>query len=218
MRHRRALLVVVAVLLSAAPGVAQEGRTRVEFSAPLPPPANGALGTTFYAATKSEKELTKEWTEKELAADSDDVDSLQQFGAKRVSWFGIVREVSADTEKAETELLVEMKYFDGLTDTHLQIVSIYGAGDFRVVIPGVEHKIERLSLVRIYGKVEANPGAVPKLTADYVRVWNWGLFAFMDYGKDKSNPQWIKLRKVAADDMYSSSPNRRYYEQRLGTR
>jgi hypothetical protein len=154
----------------------------------------------------------------ELAANSGDVQSLEKFAGQRVAWFGIVRVVAEILGSSENELLVEMKFFDGLTDTHLQIVSIFGAGDFRVVIPGVGHKIPKLSLIRAYGKVEAKPGNVPKVAADYVRIWKWGQFAFMDYGEDHSNPQWVKLRNVAIDDIYSSRPNDRYYEERLGKR
>jgi hypothetical protein len=212
MHHRRVLLIVMAALMFAAPAVAQESRCRVEFSAPKPAPRDGTLATTYYEPTKSEKQLTKEWTEKELASNYRDIKSLEGFGGKCVSWFGIVREISEEKDGGDTQLLVEMKYFDRLTDTHLQIVSIFGAGDFRVVIPGVGHKIEKLSLVRVYGEVEPNPRVVPKLRADYVRVWNWGLFAFMNYGEDKSNPEWVKLRKVAPEDVYSSWPNDRYYK------
>ena len=46
-----------------------------------------------------------------------------------------------------------MKYFDGFTDVHLHVVSIFGAGDFRAVLRGTGHKIKRLSLARVYGKV-----------------------------------------------------------------
>jgi hypothetical protein len=44
------------------------------------------------------------------------------------------------------------------------------------------------------------------------------LFAFMAYGNDKSNPQWVKVRKMDKDDIYSSEPDDRYYEERLRSR
>src|SRR3981189_2358678 len=55
----------------------------------------------------------------------------QQIG-EYVGWFGIVRTAEYDAAKSQTNLLIEHKYFDGMTDLHLQIVSIYGAGDFHV--------------------------------------------------------------------------------------
>jgi hypothetical protein len=206
-----------ALLLTTA-GRAEEGKDIVEISTPQPPPPDGTLGTILYAPTKLEAARTKGWSAGELASGGVSARSLPALGGKRVAWFGIVREVTEDREKGKTELLVEMKYFDGLTDTHLQIVSIYGAGDFRAIVPGIDHKIKKLSLVRVCGKVEPKPGDVPTVEADYVRVWYWGLFAFMDYGEDKSNPKWVKLRKNKADDVYSSAPDRSYYEERLGKR
>ena len=83
---------------------------------------------------------------------------------------------------------------------------------------GTGHKIKRLSLARVYGKVAKQEGNIPQVACDYVRLWDWGLFTFMDYGKDKSNPKWVALRKVKPEDSYSSDPDRDYYEQRLGTR
>jgi hypothetical protein len=60
--------------------------------------------------------------------------------------------------------------------------------------------------------------AVRRAAWEHVRAWDWGQFTFMSYGKDKTNPQWVKLRKVAVDKIYSSRPNQKFYEQRLGKR
>jgi hypothetical protein len=112
-----------------------------------------------------------------------------------------------------------MKYFDGLTDLHLQIVSMSGAGDFTVKIPGTGHKLKALSLVRVYGKVSAEREGMPEVSADFVRSWDWKLFAFMPYGKDRSNPKWVKLRKIEDElDVYDSNPTNAYYEKLLGKR
>ena len=92
---------------------------------------------------------------------------------------------------------------------------MFGAGDFRAVLRGTGHKIQRLSLARIYGEV-AKDGDSPEVAADYVRLWDWGLFTFMNYGNDQSNPKWVALRKVEPKDAYSHVPNQAYYEQRLG--
>src|SRR5690606_20423728 len=103
-----------------------------------------------------------------------------------VGWCGIVRGNEFDTASATTRLLVEHKYFDGLTDLHQQIVSIYGAGDFHVVLPGkvTADEVPPLCLVRVYGTMFNDEAGRPTLNADYVRVWPWGVFAFMDYGTD----------------------------------
>ena len=186
---------------------------------PSKPTSRGdMLSTQAYTPTKLEKGATKDWTEKELESGSPEVQTLKGKNDRRIAWFGIVRDIKEDKQKKQTRVLVEMKYFDGMTDLHLQIVSLSGAGDFRVLIPGVGHKLKNLSLVRIYGKVTGEAEGVPLVSADYVRSWDWGLFAFMPYGRDNSNPKWANLRKVRVDDMrvYSSRPNRQYYEDRLG--
>jgi hypothetical protein len=78
--------------------------------------------------------------------------------------------------------------------------------------------IPPLALVRVYGKASKDKTGGAVIAAEYVRVWDWGLFAFMDYGKDKSNPKWAALRKVAGDKSYSSRPTPAYYEELLGKR
>ena len=80
------------------------------------------------------------------------------------------------------------------------------------------HKLKNLARPR-HGKVTGERRAC-RWSRPRTFVLDWGLFAFMPYGEDKSNPQWVKLRKVKADDMnvYSSSPDQQYYEDRLGKR
>jgi hypothetical protein len=134
-----------------------------------------------------------------------------------VGWFGIVREATWDEKKGVTSLLIEHKYYDGLTDLHIQVVSINGAGDFTATIPK-QANIPPLSLVRVYGKVSKDKDGSASVAAEYVRVWDWGFFTFMDYGKDKTNPKWLKLRKLDGEDAYSSRPDDAFYEKRIGTR
>jgi hypothetical protein len=176
------------------------------------------LGTTAYPPTDAEKHAIKAYTETELASGSPESGTLKGKPGRRIAWFGIVRDVHEDKAKNETRLRVEMKYFDGMTDLHLQIVSLYGAGDFETVIPGTGHGIKNLSLMRVYGKVVGETGGLPLVSAQFVRDWDWGLFAFMDYGSDKSNPNWVKLRKVDKFHIYSSRPDQQYYEDRIGSR
>jgi hypothetical protein len=134
-----------------------------------------------------------------------------------------VRQVEEHKNRRETVLDVEMKFFDGLTDPHQQVVSLYGVGDFHVVIPGTGYRIKRLALVRVYGTVEretgeCESGGVPVVSAEFVRVWDRKLFAFMPYGKDNSNPNWVKLRKMDESRLYGLHPDVPYYEQILGSR
>jgi hypothetical protein len=143
---------------------------------------------------------------------------LAEQTGQYVGWFGIVRESSTDEKTGVTSLVVEHKFFDGLVDLHQQVVSLFGAGDFTVTVRKPKTGIPPLALVRVYGKVVKDKDGAPALAADYVRVWNWGLFAFMNYGKDKTNPKWADLRKVAGDKAYSSNPTPAYYEERLGKR
>ena len=131
-----------------------------------------------------------------------------------------MRDVSFDEETEKTTILVEHKYFDGLTDLHLHIVSIFGAGDFKVVLLSKisSEEIPVLSLIGVYGTVKEGVESVPLLNAEYIRVWDWGLFSFMDYGKDKSTPKWKELRKVKSEDVYDPRPSKDFYEARLGKR
>lgn len=149
-----------------------------------------------------------------------DVYELTKQVDEYVGWFGIVRANEFDSSKGETRFVVEHKYFDHLTDLRLHIVSIYGGGDFEVVLPGLVtgKQIPPLSLICVYGRVERGASDRVRLKADYVRVWDWGLFSFMDYGFDKSNPEWVKLRKVTGPFVYSPEVTQDFYEQRLGKR
>ena len=214
---RTFILIVLVGALAAQLAAFEDAAVRVEHSKPQP--RNRGLGTQKYAPTEAEKAAIKDWKEAELGSGGDRAEKLTGNVGKRIAWFGIVREVQEDKESDSTRLLVEMKYFDGLTDLHLQIVSINGGGDFAATISGVGHKLKPLSLVRVYGKVAGEPDGVPEVAADFVRTWDWKLFAFMPYGKDHSNPKWVKLRKIEDElDVYDSNPRDSYYEKLLGKR
>lgn len=215
MRFAFSIALVIGFVSIAA--LAEDQPARVEHSKPLPPHGE-SLGTKAYEPTPAEKAASKDWKEAELNSGSMGSETLQGPIGRRVAWFGIVRDVAEDDEKHETRLLVEMKFFDGLTDIHQQIVSIFGLGDFRATIPGTGHKIKKLALVRVLGKVTGEEKGLPVVSAEFVRCWDWGLFAFMDYGTDKSNAEWVKLRTVDPNDSYSSDPGPMYYEKLLGKR
>jgi hypothetical protein len=177
---------------------------------PLPKPQNVSDAEWEKQKKEAEQEKAKLIPEK-------DYELAKQIG-EYVGWFGIVRGISTDEKTGKTTLTLEHKYFDGLTDAHIHIVSIYGAGDFAASLPRKPDKIGLLSLVCVYGKVNKSDNGMPTIAPEYVRVWDWGLFTFMDYGKDKTNPKWLKLRKVNGRDAYDPRPDQKFYEDRLGIR
>jgi hypothetical protein len=223
-----AFLTLVLVLTAGSPLFGRDEHVvLVEHSQPLPRDNSGGgganLGTHPYVPMPDEAQAIKGWSEEELNSGSPETKSLYGRVGKRVAWFGIVRNVEEHKNRRETVLDVEMKFFDGLTDLHQQVVSLYGVGDFHVVIPGTGYRIKRLALVRVYGTVLRETGehesdGVPVVSPEFVRVWDWKLFAFMRYGKDHSNPNWVKLRKMDESRIYSSHPDVAYYEQILGPR
>jgi hypothetical protein len=180
----------------------------------LPKPAN----MTDEEWAKLQKEMKQAEEERKTKTIPDSKYTLPDQAGQYVGWFGIVRKKTTDEKTGGLTLMVEHKYFDEMTDLHQQIVSIYGAGDFSAALGKSKAEIPPLSLVRVYGKVKKDKAGAASVAADYVRVWDWGTFAFMDYGKDKSNPAWVKLRKVAGSDAYAARPTKEYYESLLGAR
>ena len=204
-----------------------------------PPPnasrSRGPLGTTAYPATEKEKPFLQRTPAAERAIgsilDNQAGYDLATHRGKPVSWFGIVREVRR-LDDGRFELLLDHKYFDGLTDVHILALSFNGAGDFKAVLGGGDLKgvkdakdlpLKPLMLLRVYGTVAddqpagGDKDAPPVVVADYVRAFPWKTFTFIDaYGKDQTNPKWRKLNKVPLDDIYNPYPTDNYYRQRLG--
>ena len=141
-------------------------------------------------------------------------DSLKGKVGRAIAWFGIVREIK-ELEGGKHELTVQHTYYDGLNDQHMQLASINGAGDFTIICDKFNPDLTRHCLIRVIGKVTEEKEGIPTVTPEYLRVWRQGDFAFMDYGKDASNPQWIKLRKHRGP-IYSPEPNAEYYREILG--
>ena len=178
----------------------------------MPKPAN-------VSEAEWKKMQAAEEEEKKKSIPADEYQLAKQAG-QYVGWFGIVRRIQFDEKSGRSHLLIEHKYFDGLTDIHIQVVSLYGAGDFETTLPQkiTEAELRQLDLICVYGRVNPGKSGLPEVAPEFLRVWKWGLFTFMDYGKDKSNPEWVKLRQAEKDDIYSSDPDKEYYEQRLGKR
>jgi len=199
---------------------AVQEKTPVENSQSLPRPPTGTLGTASYKPTDMEKPFFAKLSEKEQTTGSM-FENYSITGKKgtRVGWFGIVRKIDEDAAKQETKLLIEMKYFDGLTDTHIMALSFNGGGDFLATLKGTGLGIKHLSLVKVYGIVERENNSVPEVKADYVRQWDWGQFTFlMVYGEQKGNKEWKKLNKAGEERIYNPFPTQKYYEDRLGPR
>ncbi len=189
---------------------------------------NSGLGTMDYAPRPAEKgfldRASKEEqvpgpTEEEISGAKVQAYSIRGKKGTYVTWFGIVRRITAagKEEDAPRTLLVENKYFDGLTDTHILALSFNGGGDFGVEVGKSKEKIDPLALVRVYGKVVEEKDGLPTVRAEYVRVWPWTTFTFLDtYGEDRSNPEWRKLCKVDLERIYDPLPDGKYYVDRLG--
>lgn len=135
-----------------------------------------------------------------------------------VAWFGIVRGITPPAESGgEVTLLVEHKYFDGETDCHIMLVQWTGGGDFTAKLKVNSAAIPALSLVRVYGTVTGEKLSVPEVRVDYIRVWPWRTFTFMDLmGNDHTNPRWKKISQVSGPDVYNPYPQNDYYFTLLG--
>ena len=180
------------------------------------------LGTKSYEPRPNERAfLDRAPKEERVPGSMFEKYSIREKKETYVTWFGIVRKVTVEgkEEDAPRTFLVENKYFDGLTDTHILALSFNGGGDFTVKVGRSKERIDPLVLVRVYGKVLEEKDGLPTLQAEYVRVWPWGAFTFIKaYGEDRSNPEWRKLCKVDLERIYSPFPNTRYYVDRLGPR
>jgi HEAT repeat protein len=207
-------------LLSEVRAAPNSDRTPVEHVVKVPRRMTPGLGTVEYRPSDRERPFFARLdpAERKIGGTAGDYDIAAKNG-KYVGWFGIVRGVSEDSAAGRTTLLIEHKYFDGLTDAHIQAVSFNGSGDFRAVLGGVDRGIGRLSLVRVYGKVTAASGQLPQVEAVFVRNWHWRTFTFIAaWGTQRDSQQWRKLNRVALKDIYCPDPDVGYYEARLGRR
>jgi len=180
----------------------------------------GTLGTCGYAPIDRESEHYKKLDQSELATGSFMAPyDIHAKKGKYVSWYGIVRGITASGEhQTRITLLLEHKYFDGMTDCHIMLVSHSGGGDFLATLDSFPTAIPALALVRIYGKVVDQTAGTPRIEAEYVRVWSWGTFTFPDLGAaDKSNPVWTKYSKLKEGQrIYNPYPHESYYRFMLG--
>jgi hypothetical protein len=206
------------VLLGIASLAARAG-TVIETEKAKPIKRSNTLATCQYQPSAGEKDYFSKLTGKERTTGSFmEPYSIHGKQGANVSWYGIVRQTSSD-KLNHFDVLLEHKFFDGLTDCHIMLVSRGGGGDFHAMIEtDGQASIPALALVRVYGKVVKEENGVPTLVADYVRVWPWFAFTLTDLGpKDEGNPKWRELcRPCKAGRVYNPFPNEQYYLDVLG--
>jgi hypothetical protein len=181
---------------------------------------NGTLATSIYRPVAQEEPFFKKLSQDELSTGSFMAPyTVHGKTGKYVSWYGVVRGITvSDQQKGEITLLLDQHYFDGMTDSHIMLVSYSGGGDFRATLRADPSALPPLSLVRIYGKVVDETDNIPHVAAEYIRVWPWLTFTFTDLGaSDKSNPLWGKYSKFhAGGRIYNPYPKEDYYLRMLG--
>jgi hypothetical protein len=209
----------LAFLLTIA--LALRGATVIETEKVKELKPTGSLGTCSYAPAAVEKPYFSKLPKSEVVTGSFmEPYSIHNKKDVNVSWFAIVRGITPepDSNKRFT-LLLEQKFFDGMTDCHIMLVSVAGGGDFRATVEtdGAQ-SISALALVRVYGVVTKEEAGVPTVTADYIRVWPWHTFTLTDLGpEDKGNPKWRKLcRLCKSGHVYNPYPAENYYLNVLG--
>jgi hypothetical protein len=214
----RILPVVNLVLLVTAASV--DG-TVFEFEFPSHPESYG--GTCDYSPTELEEAWFNRLSEKDrrtLQTTPDEkYPSTFQLAGHRdqfVSWWGIVRDIKRLPNGKGATLLIQNTYDDGQTDCNRQTVQIYGAGDFEANLTELPKDIIPLVLVRVYGVVTDERENRPVIKADYMRVWHWLQFNFMDFGEDHSNPEWKKRQNLPKDALIYDIISQAYYLERLG--
>jgi hypothetical protein len=179
----------------------------------------GTLGTCTYQPVARESPFYKKLDEKEVATGSFLAPySIHGKTGKYVSWFGVVRGInSAPQTGGDVTLLLENKFFDGMTDCHIMLVSHAGGGDFRAMLNIDPATIPALALVRIYGRVVSEKDKIPVISTEYIRIWPWMTFTFTDLGPDDSgNPRWAKYASGKGGRIYNPYPNDSYYRHILG--
>jgi hypothetical protein len=207
---------VLAILAFSAVSAAQ---TAIEVQAVKELKPTGSLGTCGYAPTSQEKPFFEKLVPEEQTTGSfmKSYDIHKKDGVY-VSWYGVVRGISKATGTDDPwQLLLENKYFDGMTDCHIMLVSMSGSGDFLARVQVKDPSIPALALVRVYGTVKRDKGGMPTIDAEFIRVWPWMTFTFTDLGGgDKSNPRWRKECKICKGRIYRPYPNEQYYRDALG--
>jgi hypothetical protein len=203
----------------------QRRETIVEFSLDKQPPTFIGGATCEYGPTDVEKKFYErldvsscETLQTKPGEFGDETSSffLQGHQGEFVSWFGIVRDIKPNPGERSGTLLIENKYYPGVTDCNTETISVNGAGDFETEITDIPADLIPLVLVRVYGAVKYDQRNRPVVQADYVRVWHQGQFEFTDFGEDQGNPKWKQNMKIPADITPSRATQGHYYRDLLG--
>lgn len=195
------------------------GQTPIELEPVKQLKPTGNLRTCGYKPLPPERLFFEKLAEKERATGSFmESNDIRKKNSDFVGWYGIVRGISRVPNSDSWELLLEHKYFDGLTDCHIMMVSISGNGDFGARLEAKDVPVPALALVRVYGVVTQRGTGSPLIQAEFVRVWPWMTFTFTDLGaEDKTNRRWKKECKVCEGGrVYGPFPDRQYYRKALG--
>jgi hypothetical protein len=218
----RARLLALAAMGAAAIAAAQApAPTPIDIQPVVELKPTGTLGTCPYKPIAKEAPFLARVSDDEKTNDASMGNHYSIHGktGKAVAWFGVVRGITPPAEKdGETTLLLQHHYFDGLTDCHIMLVEWTGDGDFTARLRVDPQTIPALALVRVYGTVTGETAGVPQVQVDYLRVWPWRTFTFMDLaGNDHSNPRWTRARgSTGSEKVYNPYPNDDYYLDLLG--
>lgn len=226
MRHLKHVVSLILVSMIVSVATPLDAESVVEFSMDEAPLAGLAVGTCEYVPTDIEKpfflrlgeqgQSTIETKPGELGEKGKSF-TLHGHQGQFVSWFGIVRHIMRIGWPHCGRLLIQNTYFGEWTDCHTQTVEINGGGDFAAEVSDLPDDVIPLVLVRVYGVVREGDEGRPVIDADYVRVWHFFQFNFMDFGVDHSNPEWRNRIKLPPDEsIYHIGVSPKYYEERLG--
>lgn len=139
--------------------------------------------------------------------------SLAGHVGEYVSWFGILRKV--EQNGSDFLLTLQNKYSTGMSDLHIQTVSLWGAGDFEAVVRSQDLDLLPLILVRVYGKIVQEDNGLPVVEVEFLRYWNWLYFNFSDYGEDKKLSAYDKHLDLSGVRIYSARVDPYYYPKRI---
>jgi hypothetical protein len=215
----RALSLVVPLLFLARVAGAQ---TPIDIENPAHLQRSNTLSTCEYSPVEKEKPFFHRVPDKERVTGSafGPPFAIHDKQGKYVSWFGIVRGITPPAPDAKTTtLLLEQKYFDGLTDCHIMLVAFAGDGDFLATLEVDPASIPALSLVKVYGKVVDEHDGVPLVAVEYLRVWPWFGFTFTNLAaEDHGNPRWAQFCETCKrkGKIYDPWPVESYYRGLLG--
>jgi hypothetical protein len=209
----------LAAALCVASAIYVAAQTPIEIQPVKELKPTGTLGTCSYKPTEAESPFFARLSDAEKTNGGMlHAYSIHGKAGTYVAWLGIVRGITPPAEKGgDVTLLVQHHFFDGMTDCHIMLVQWTGGGDFTADLKVDPAAIPALSLVRVYGTVTSEKHSVPDVQVDYIRVWPWRTFNFMDLtGNDHTNPRWKKSSQVSGMNVYNPYPKDDYYFTLLG--